>query len=52
MEVASVTYRLCTYEKNYHTAIYDTDFFFYRYGSDKIGYKTIVTRTKQYMQCP
>lgn len=40
----------CTYEKNYHPAIYDTDL--YHYGSDKIGCKTILKRTNHYMWCP
>lgn len=38
MEVVSVSYRLCTYEKNYRPTICDTDLC--HYGSNKIGCKT------------
>lgn len=50
MEVASVSYRLYTWEKNYHPTMYDTDLC--HCDSDKIGSKTIVKRTKHYMGCP
>jgi len=49
MEVASVSYRLHIYERSYHPALYDT--VFYHYDSDKIGCKSIVKRTKHYVQC-